>query len=156
VSEQILWDHSLSWEEIQDGVVDGGDDGGIDSIFAFLNDKLLVDEDHGGSIRNRTHFAVYILQTKTSVGFSEVAVDKLRTSLRELFNLDYSLDDARSIYNDAVITKFCQIRQALWVPKMPSARCDLQLPWPLRGRRSRAREDHPPCFCDCSTSPSPA
>jgi hypothetical protein len=49
VSEQILWDHSLSWEEIQDGVVDGGDDGGIDSIFAFLNDKLLVDETMGGA-----------------------------------------------------------------------------------------------------------
>jgi transposase len=44
----------------------------------------------------------------------------------------------------------------LWVPKIPSARCVLQLPWPRRGPRSRARQDHPPCFCDCSTSPSPA
>jgi AIPR protein len=133
VSEQVLWDHNLSWEEIQDGVVDGGDDGGIDSIFAFLNDKLLVDDDREWSIRNRAHFTVYILQTKTSAGFSEVAIGKLRASLRGLFNLDYSLDDAQLIYNAAVITKFRQIRQAYVenASKFPSI--DIRVVYASRG-----------------------
>ena len=43
VAEQVVWDHNLSWEELQDGVVDGGDDGGIDCVFGFLNGELLVE-----------------------------------------------------------------------------------------------------------------
>jgi hypothetical protein len=112
VSEQVLWDHNLSWEEIQDGVVDGGDDGGIDSVFAFLNDNLLVGGETVPEARNQAHFTVYVLQSKTSPKFSEVAVDKLRNSLTALMNLDYSLDDAGKDFNANVIAKFKQFREA--------------------------------------------
>jgi putative transposase len=40
------------------------------------------------------------------------------------------------------------------VPKIPSMRCDLPLPWPDRRPLDTAREDHPPCSCDCPTLPS--
>jgi hypothetical protein len=43
----------------------------------------------------------------------------------------------------------------LWVPKIPSARCDLQLPLPDRRPQDTAREDPPLCSCDCPILPSP-
>ncbi len=43
----------------------------------------------------------------------------------------------------------------LWVPKTPSMCCDLHRRKPCRGSQDGAREDHPPCSCDCPTSPSP-
>ena len=42
--EQILKNYDLSYDQLQTGLVDNGDDGGIDGFFVFLNGELL-DED---------------------------------------------------------------------------------------------------------------
>jgi len=42
--EQILKDFSLSDEELNEGIIDGGDDGGIDAIYIFLNGQLCTEE----------------------------------------------------------------------------------------------------------------
>ena len=39
-SEQALKDRDLSYEEIQDGIVDKGGDGGIDAVYLFINNTL--------------------------------------------------------------------------------------------------------------------
>jgi hypothetical protein len=44
VAEQLLKKHDLSDEEISSGIVDGGDDGGIDGFFTFVNDELLQED----------------------------------------------------------------------------------------------------------------
>ena len=36
-AEQILKDDDLSYDELEDGVIDGGGDGDIDSIFFFVS-----------------------------------------------------------------------------------------------------------------------
>jgi hypothetical protein len=43
LSEQILKFADLSPDEINSGWVDGGNDGGIDGFFLFVNDHLLID-----------------------------------------------------------------------------------------------------------------
>ncbi len=43
-AEQVLKDSDLSYDELSAGIVDGGNDGGIDSVYFFVNDSLYVDE----------------------------------------------------------------------------------------------------------------
>ena len=40
--EQALKNYELSYDELLSGTVDGGDDGGIDGFFLFLNKDVLV------------------------------------------------------------------------------------------------------------------
>jgi hypothetical protein len=41
VSEQILKNYDLSYDEIESGIVDGGNDGGIDAIYTLINGELI-------------------------------------------------------------------------------------------------------------------
>ena len=43
VCEQILKDYDLSDEDITSGLVDGGDDGGIDGFYIFVNKNLATE-----------------------------------------------------------------------------------------------------------------
>ena len=43
-NEQILKDLDLSRDEILSGIIDGKDDGGIDSFYVFINGNLLSDD----------------------------------------------------------------------------------------------------------------
>ena len=42
--EQSLKDYSLSDFDLSEGIVDGGDDGGIDAVYIFLNGQLCTEE----------------------------------------------------------------------------------------------------------------
>ena len=41
--EQVLKDSELSVDELSTGIVGGGNDGGIDGVYAFVNEQLLAD-----------------------------------------------------------------------------------------------------------------
>ena len=43
-AEQILKKFDLSYEEVVDGIVGGGNDGGIDSLYLFVHDILIREE----------------------------------------------------------------------------------------------------------------
>src|ERR1035438_338073 len=43
-SEQVLKDFELSYDELKNGIVEGGGDGGIDSIYTFINGELLEED----------------------------------------------------------------------------------------------------------------
>ena len=40
--EQVLKKYDLSYEELEHGKIGGGDDGGIDGLFIFINKKYLM------------------------------------------------------------------------------------------------------------------
>lgn len=103
VSEQILKDQELSYEEQQEGVVDNGGDGGIDSIYTFVNseiiqrDTALIDGKRGAFID------VYIIQSKNTNGFSETAIEKCISSANDLFDFTKDSDSLKSVYNDDLL-----------------------------------------------------
>jgi DNA mismatch endonuclease (patch repair protein) len=87
-ADQILKDFDLSTDEILEGLVGGGNDGGIDGIFIFANEALIQDEETNFSTLNNGYaLDIYIIQSKTSAGFSQDALTKLVASLPELLNL---------------------------------------------------------------------
>ena len=100
-AEQILKDFDLSYDEIQAGIVDGEHDGGIDSIYCFVNGELVLEDFDVSPFKKDVSVELHIIQSKTSGGFSEVPLDRLISVTRALLKLD--ADYAKlTQYNDAV------------------------------------------------------
>ncbi len=74
--ELILKDADLSDEEISSGLVGGGGDGGIDGIYFFLNNQLMLDETDVP--RQVTSAHLWIIQAKFENGFGETPIQKMQ------------------------------------------------------------------------------
>jgi hypothetical protein len=84
--EQILQDAALNDDEIESGIFGGGDDGGVDAMYFFVN-RTLIQED--SDVPEPAISAdLIILQAKYHKGFSEDAVEKLHVFVRDM--LDYT------------------------------------------------------------------
>ena len=85
---QILKDADLSDDELESGIVAGGDDGGVDGMYFFVNRVAIQDEtdlpDEAVSAE------LVIIQAKLESGFSETTVTKLEAFCRDL--LDHNRD----------------------------------------------------------------
>ena len=69
VSEQALKDHDLSYDEIGQGVVDGGGDGGIDGVFLFANGTLVAEPIEVADFKRGVTIKLVFIQAKTASGF---------------------------------------------------------------------------------------
>ena len=85
---QILKDEDLSDDEIESGIFAGGDDGGVDGMYFFVNRQLIQDETD--LPEEALTASLTIVQAKFETGFSETAVSKLETFCRDL--LDHTRD----------------------------------------------------------------
>lgn len=104
-SEQVLKSYDPSYEEIELGIVGGGDDGGIDSIYAFLNGVLVLDDtDPSEYQKGHVTLELVIVQAKRSSGFEEAAVEKLLVTTQDLLDLNKSLADLTILYNPRLLS----------------------------------------------------
>ena len=100
--ENILKDKDLSYDDIVSGVVDGGDDGGIDSIYLFVNDEIISEKtDNYSDYKKGVNIEIFAFQTKFSPTFKENAVEKFNRTINDL--LDFSLDIEKISVHDKKI-----------------------------------------------------
>ncbi len=118
-SELAMRSYGLQLDEVEAGVVGGGQDGAIDSIYTFFDDVLLDEDSEVVSPSSRPSdfgqdriLELWIVQAKRTPGFSEEAVDKLENSLRRLLDLSQDLDDLADLYNGAVLGRIRIFRDA--------------------------------------------
>lgn len=104
-SSEILKDHDLTYDDISYGIVGDGGDGGIDSIYTFLNGELLKEDTVINSNQKKNHIELVVIQSKTSASFKEDAVIKFRESAEDLFNLANNPDGFTARYNTELIDK---------------------------------------------------
>jgi len=102
-TEQVLKDFELSDDEIQSGLIGGGDDGGIDAIYLFINRTLIQDETDVPD--PATIVNLELIQSKYATGFDETAIEKMHSFAQDL--LDYtktpeSLTYLNSLARDAI------------------------------------------------------
>lgn len=102
---QILKDYDLSYDDIKYSIVGNGGDGGIDSIFTFVNGELLKEDTVINPNQKKNHVEFVIIQSKTTHSFSESAVVKFRETAEDLFNLSNNPDKFKSRYNTDIIDK---------------------------------------------------
>jgi len=97
-SEQVLKDYELSYDELKDGIVEGGGDGGIDSIYTFINGELLEEDTDYTGLKKDIVIDLIIIQSKNTNGFSEEAMNKFIASAHDLLNLSNDLDELKATY----------------------------------------------------------
>lgn len=105
--ENILKDKDLSFEEIELGIVDGGDDGGIDSAYIFIDGELInEDPDDFEFIKRHSVIEIHYFQTKYSASFKEKAIEAIQRTLNDLLNLSTQLNAFENEYNPQLLNHF--------------------------------------------------
>ena len=100
---QILKNADLSDDEIESGILGGGDDGGADGMYFFVNRGLIQDETD--LPEEALAAELIIIQAKLETGFSEIAVTKLEAFAKDL------LDHSRDV--DGMIHLKVEVREAI-------------------------------------------
>jgi hypothetical protein len=103
VSEQILKDAELSYDELEEGIVDNGGDGGIDTIYTFVNTDLVQKDSDLIEGKRNSVIEIYLIQAKNTTGFGEAAIEKFISSAGDLFDLSKPIDSLRTVYNNDLL-----------------------------------------------------
>lgn len=110
-AEQILKNYDLSYDEIQRGIVDGEHDGGIDSIYSFINGELVYEDMDAERFRANIQLELHIIQSKTTGHFRESTINKLISVTRHLLSLTSNYDNLTQ-YNVSIKESFDIFRHA--------------------------------------------
>ena len=96
----------LSFENVLNSIVDGGNDGGIDSIIILIDDEVIesIDELTDYTFSNKTNCRIIISQCKKENSFKEAPLDKLITTLPELFDLEKNETALLTRFNADLVT----------------------------------------------------
>ncbi len=104
--EQLLKNFDLSNDEIKSGKTGGGDDGGIDGFFIFLNDNLILEKEiNKDEIKKNPTIDLFIVQATESKSFNEEVFDKLSDTISSIFDLTKDMEQLKNFYNVSVIEK---------------------------------------------------
>ena len=104
---QVLKENELSYDEINAGIAGQSHDGGVDSIYLFVNGDLVKeDEDLTSRYKKNVDIEFVLIQSKYENSFSEGPLLKLSRLCRSLFDLDFNPDDYSGQYNENVLTVF--------------------------------------------------
>jgi hypothetical protein len=111
---QITKVNDLAFEDIQNSIVDGGNDGGIDSILVLIEDFIpeTVEDIDDIKMSRKTQVTIILSQCKKENSFKEATIDKLITSLPELFSLEKSEDALLVRFNPDLVGKALIAREA--------------------------------------------
>jgi hypothetical protein len=102
--DTVLRVRGLSYQEIEDGIVEGGNDGGIDAVYTFYNGVLIEDESEA-TATDKPQIDLEIIQAKNERGFKEVALQRLLDHLPLLLQLDDN-SALRKEFNEQVLERF--------------------------------------------------
>ena len=104
---QVLKNYELSDDELEYGHVGAGNDGGCDSIYTFLNNSIVTDEQvQTLTAPKDSILELCIIQSKNTTSFKEDALMKWKTVCNNLLNLSNTIDGYANRYNENVIDSF--------------------------------------------------
>ena len=135
-AQQVLKNYDLNYEEIQSGILGGTLDGGIDGFYLFLNGELIQwslfsddmfdeqedmfdeksnDPNNIFNIQKRfkknTIIEVVVIQSKYSSSFKEIPFEKLKTTFKNLLDLNTQRKDFSNRYNEDLLSSFNMLKK---------------------------------------------
>lgn len=102
VADQIMSQYGLSDDEIEAGVIAGGRDGGIDAVYALIDDSVMESDPDPDLFQKigEAVIEVIVIQAKRQDSFEEVAIQKIRSTLEDLITIgDIDRDVFLNRYN---------------------------------------------------------
>lgn len=103
--EQILKKYDLSDDDLSYGKIGGGDDGGIDGFFIFINNDFVSEDIELDSFKKNPYIQLFLIQSKRSDSFSEKAIDKWLATSMNIFDLEKDIEKIEKHYNSELINK---------------------------------------------------
>lgn len=103
VSEELLKDRSLSYDELCAGLIGGANDGGIDGIWTFVNGALIQEDTDLTGLKKNVEVELVVQQAKRSNGFGEEPVNKFIAITENLLDLSKPTSNFSSRYSADVI-----------------------------------------------------
>ncbi|WP_426952516.1 AIPR family protein [Bacillus mycoides] len=91
VAEQLLKDKDLDSDELENGIIGGSFDNGIDGMFIFANDELIQSIEQVSNFKNIKNIEVHFQQYKNNERISEDVVHKFNTATSNILNLSQEL-----------------------------------------------------------------
>lgn len=117
VADQLLKDHQLSWDEIQQGQTGGPNDGGIDAIYLFVDGQYFtessVEDFEFSTFKKDDRVDLVMLQTKWTPGFTEAAVDRFMAVSGDILDLSKDLVSLAGAYNSKVLAAAERFRSTI-------------------------------------------
>lgn len=113
---QITKNLDITFENIQNSVVDGSKDGGIDSVIIIVDDEIIdtIDDLEDINFSNKIVSKFIISQCKKENSFKESTIDKLITSCQILFDLEKDENDLIKRFNTSLVEKVLILRK-VWL-----------------------------------------
>ena len=104
---QIHKDRNITFENIENSIVDGGNDGGIDSLMVFIDEEYVenIDDLENFNFTNKTKSRFIISQCKKENSFKEGPIDKLITTVPVLFDLEKTETALLSRFNSDLVNQ---------------------------------------------------
>ena len=113
VVDTILRNYGLSYDELNDGIVDGSKDGGIDAVYLFVNRSLVTDDFDFSAYKGSIEIECLIFQSKCKTQFEEAVVNSLNASLPLFFDTSLPPGKLKASLNSAVVAKAMLLRECL-------------------------------------------
>lgn len=105
--EQILKPYNLEDEEIRYGIVDQGNDGGIDALYLFANHKTLIRDDADLKSSGTAKVHIVVVQVKSSLsetGFKLAEIRNFQSFTDDLLDLGTLANNYKHKYHQHLIT----------------------------------------------------
>lgn len=119
VSWLILKNDEATLDTIQDGIVDGGNDGGMDAVYTLLEGGIValdaaVVEDAAAAreLPEGRELTLHIIQAKNSPNIKQTTVTNLQSVLPSALDLSMSMDDLSLELNEDVVERIGIFRSA--------------------------------------------
>ena len=101
--DQMLKEYEPSFEELEAGWTDGGNDGGLDGFFVFIDDRIAALDSPTYASKRDPRIDVHVLSVRRSAKFEQQPIDTLISSLTELLDLSIDASDLKYPYNPDVL-----------------------------------------------------
>lgn len=104
---QVFKNRNITYEDIENSIVDGSNDGGIDSVMIFIDENIVnnIDELENIEFSNRTNCKIILSQCKKENSFKESVLDKLITTIPIILDLEKNETALLSRFNCDLVSK---------------------------------------------------
>lgn len=110
--EQILKNYDLTKDEIENGWIDGRNDGGIDGFYILVNGNILSDPENFSWPKTGSQLEVWVVTCKHHDTFKQATLDNLVATLSEILDLSIKSDELQGSYSDLVVSSRENLRLA--------------------------------------------
>ena len=110
---QLTKKYNLPYNELEDCIVDGGRDGGIDTFSIIVQDTIINtgDDIDNISFNGNTRAELILGQAKSDKSFKETVLDKFIASIPLIYNLSITEEELKERFNIKVIDKILLFRK---------------------------------------------